>query len=321
MVPAQLGNSDNIEVGQWVVAIGSPFGLDQTVTAGIISAKGRADVGIAAYEDFIQTDAAINPGNSGGPLVNLKGQVVGVNTAIASRNGGYMGVGFSIPINMARTVKDSIIKHGRVDRGMLGAGIQDLDDKLAESFGFQGTEGVLVSQVFPDSPADKAGLQTGDIIVRLNGKPTHDRNQLRYMVAATAPGTNATMTVFREGKRIRLPVTIGLRDSHTFAQKLRESDSASGLGMTAQTLTSELARRLGYEKNVSGVVVTQVESGSLADRAEIRAGDVIVSVDDRQVASVEDFRTATDRADLERGMRLRILRGGFSQYVVIKSRR
>ncbi len=321
LVPAVLGDSDKIEVGQWVMAIGSPFGLEQTVTAGIISAKGRADLYIAAYEDFIQTDAAINPGNSGGPLVNLEGEVIGINTAIASRTGGYMGIGFAIPINMARSVKDSIIKQGRVDRGWLGIALQDLDEALAESYGFAGEGGVLVTEVMPDSPAEKAGVRPEDIIVEFDGKGIRNRNQLQNAVAAIAPNSTTDLTVFRGGKELRLRATVGLRDPEKLAQLGSRTDSASGLGLQVQTFTSENARRLGFEPDVTGVVVTKVESGSLADQAEIEAGHIIVSLDGNRIETADDFETRTRDADLERGIRLQFIRDGFRRFVVIRSRR
>ena len=212
LAPAQLGSSETMEVGDWVLAIGSPFGLDQTVTAGIVSAKGRANVGITDYEDFIQTDAAINPGNSGGPLVNLQGQVIGINTAIASRSGGSTGVGFAIPSDMVRRVMESILDNGRVDRGWLGVGIQDLDEALAQSVGLKSTRGALVGGVFPDGPAAKAGLKSGDVLLRVAGKEVRDANHLRHLVAGLAPNKKVRLGVFREKKTIQLEVTIGLRD-------------------------------------------------------------------------------------------------------------
>ncbi len=326
LVPALLGDSDKMEVGQWVVAIGSPFGLDQTVTAGIISAKGRANVGIVDYENFIQTDAAINPGNSGGPLVDLQGRVIGINTAIASRTGGYMGIGFAIPINMVRLVKDSIIEHGRVDRGWLGAGIQDLDEDLAESFGFSGKEGVLVGRVRPGGPAEKAGLRTGDIIAEFDGNVMRDANQLRHAVAAIPPNTSTDLTVFRNGKRIRISVTVGLRDGQKIERLGRRSgptsgsDSASGLGMTTQTLTPQLARRLGYDTDVRGVIVSDVEPDSLAYRAGIRPRDVIISVDRSPIESVDGFRWATEIANADDGILMLIMRDGLQRWATIKSR-
>ena len=212
LAPAQLGSSENMEVGDWVLAIGSPFGLDQTVTAGIVSAKGRANVGITDYEDFIQTDAAINPGNSGGPLVNLQGQVIGLNTAIASRSGGSTGVGFAIPSDMVRRVMESILDIGRVDRGWLGVGIQERDEALAQSVGLKSSRGALVGGVFPDGPAAKAGLKSGDVVLRVAGQEVRDANHLRHLVAGIAPKTKVRLDVFREKKTIQLEVTIGLRD-------------------------------------------------------------------------------------------------------------
>lgn len=209
---ARLGSSEKMEVGDWVLAIGSPFGLDQTVTAGIVSAKGRANVGITDYEDFIQTDAAINPGNSGGPLVNLKGEVIGINTAIASRSGGSTGVGFAISSDMVRRVMESILDNGRVDRGWLGVGIQDLDENLAQSFGLKSTRGALVGGVFPEGPAAQAGLKSGDVLLKVAGQEVRDANHLRHMVAGIEPKKKVRLEVFRDKQSIEVEVTIGLRD-------------------------------------------------------------------------------------------------------------
>ncbi len=211
---ATLGDSDAIDVGEWALAIGSPFGLAQTVTAGIISAKGRSNVGITDYEDFLQTDAAINPGNSGGPLVNLDGQVIGINTAIASRSGGYMGIGFAIPSNLARPVMQSIIKDGHVERGWLGAAIQDLTKELADSLQLDSRDGVLVGNVIAGSPADEAGLQPGDIVLKFAGNIMRTANQLRNAVAATAPDTNTELAVLRDGQTETFKVVIGQHESN-----------------------------------------------------------------------------------------------------------
>jgi len=317
LAPANLGDSDAMEVGEWVLAIGSPFGLEQTVTAGIVSAKGRANVGIADYEDFIQTDAAINPGNSGGPLVNLKGEVVGINTAIASRTGGYMGVGFAIPSNMARTIMENIIDNGRVERGWLGAMIQDLSEDLAESFGFDSTDGVLIGDVVPDGPADKAGLRAGDIVTEFNGKPVRKAAQLRNAVASTDPETKADLVIFRDGKRKTLTVTIGLLESQLVSGR-GDHQSALDLGMTVQTLMPEIARQAGFDEDQKGVVVTQVEPGSLAARAGIRPGDLIVSVAGSKIADVSDFREAMKEQDVKRGIRMQVKREGMQRFVFIK---
>lgn len=320
LVAAKLGDSDRLKIGEWVLAIGSPFGLDHTVTAGIISAKGRANVGLADYEDFLQTDAAINPGNSGGPLVNLKGEVVGINTAIASRTGGYMGIGFAIPANMARHVMDSIVKEGHVTRGWLGALIQDLNDDLAESFGYDSTEGVLIGDVVADGPAEKAGLQSGDIVVKFNGKDVHGANEFRNAVAATSPGREAKLEVFRDGKHKTITVEIGQLEQ----SKLKlggSSESAVDLGMTVETLTSDKARELGFDSDEKGVVVTDVEEGSLAARVGIQPKDVIVSVGGEEIGNVTDFRDAMRDRDPKKGIRMQVKRDGVRRFVFIKSNR
>ena len=318
LAPAELGDSDAIEVGQWVLAIGSPFGLTQSVSAGIISAKGRANMGIADYEDFIQTDAAVNPGNSGGPLVDLNGRVIGINTAIASRTGGYMGIGFAIPSNMARQILDSIIEKGHVDRGWLGAAIQDLTEGLAESFGYDSTEGVLIGDVVEESPADKAGLKTGDIVVEYNGKPVGKAAQLRNAVAATAPESDVELVVFRDGKRKTLEVTVGLLEGQVAAAG--GTERAQDLGMTVKTLTPELAREAGVDEDQKGVMVARVEPGGLAARAGVRSQDVIVAVGGLSIADVADFRKAMDEQDLEEGVRLQVKREGMRRFVFLKNR-
>lgn len=321
LVPAVLGNSDAVEVGEWVVAIGSPFGLDQTVTAGIISAKGRSDVGIADYEDFIQTDAAINPGNSGGPLVNMRGEVIGINTAIASRSGGFMGVGFAIPSNMAKSVMEAILTHGRVERGYLGVTLQPLTEELAESFGYKGTRGALVADVLPDQPAAKAGIKPGDIIVEYNGTPVESVTQLRNAVAMTRPGTKVNIVIVREGKRIELrEVEIGQFPEETPIRGTPRQESVEDLGLSVQTLTPQMARELQLPENEKGVVVTAVEPGSLAAMAGIRPGDVIQAVGDRPVTNVSEFRAAV-RDLAGQGIRLQIRRGDTRLFVFLRGRR
>jgi serine protease Do len=322
LVPAPLGDSDAAEVGDWVLAIGSPFGLDQTVTAGIISAKAR-QMGIADYEDFIQTDAAINPGNSGGPLVNMRGQIIGINTAIASRTGAYNGVGFAIPSNLATSIKDAIIQHGRVQRGRLGALIQDLNEDLANSFSFDSTDGVLVGDVLDDSPAQRAGLQAGDIVVEFNGQRVENANELRMAVAATPPGTSSQLVIFRDGRRRTLQVvTDELTDETSRVEQQAEPESSSfNLGVSVQSMTPDLAEQLGYNRNQQGAVVTAVESGSIAARAGLRVRDVIVGVDSTVVGSVRDFRAAIEQADMSRGIRLQVMTDGARRFVFLKEGR
>jgi len=320
---AKLGNSDAMEVGDWVVALGTPFGLEQTVTAGIISAKGRSSVGITDYEDFLQTDAAINPGNSGGPLANMNGEVVGINTAIASRTGAYNGIGFAIPSKMVKQVMHSIMENGHVERGWLGAAIQDLNEDLAKSFGFDSTEGVLVGDVVNDSPAEKAGLKAGDIVLTFNGKAVHDANELRHAVAATAPNSQAKMVVFRDGARQTLTVTVGLLKDEAVAalhpgSRSGESDTVSDLGVSVRTLTGELASQLGYDESQTGVVVMEVQPGSLAARAGLRDKDVIVAVGGAQINNTADFNKAVKASDTAKGLRLRVKREGVSLFLFLR---
>ncbi len=317
LVPAPLGDSDATQVGEWVLAMGSPFGLEQTVTAGIISAKGREMDVQRMFQDFLQTDAAINPGNSGGPLVNLRGEVIGINTAIATRTGGYMGVGFAIPSKMVEMVAASIIEDGEVRRGRLGALIQDLTEELASSFNFDSTEGVLIGDVVPDSPAEEAGLQAGDIVIEFNGQPVRDASQLRHAVAATAPETEATLLIFRDGQRQTIDVTIGLLEEEGARMPSADQDAtAMDLGVTVQSLTPELAKQLGYSPDEQGVVVTDVEQGSVGARGGMRAGDVIVDVNGQPVRNVRDFREALDRV-ADAPVRLRVKRDGVSLFVVL----
>lgn len=315
---AAWGNSAALEVGDWVLAIGSPFGLEQTVTAGIVSAKGRANVGITDYEDFIQTDAAINPGNSGGPLVNLRGEVVGINTAIASRTGGNLGVGFAIPSDMASSVMNKLIDHGEVERGYIGAAIQDLTPDLADSFGYDGNNGVLVGDVVTDGPASKAGLQTGDIVLELDGKPMKSSSQLRNTVAATPAGTRAKMKIFRNGQEQVLEVKIGqLEASARIAS--RDGATDNDLGITVKTLMPEMSRQMGYDENTKGVVVTEIDPTSPAASVGIRPRDVITSINGTDIEDASGFRKTIQQADLKRGIRMQVMSEGYRRFVFIKS--
>ena len=324
LTPASYGNSDNVEVGEWVLAIGSPLGLQQTVTAGIISAKGRGNLGLADIGDFIQTDAAINPGNSGGPLVNLYGEVVGINTAISTRTGGYMGVGFAIPSNMVKPVVNSIIETGKVQRGWLGVSIQPLTQELARSFEFEGT-GVLIGDVLPNTPAHDAGLSAGDIVTQINGRTVSNPNQLLGIVAETPPGKEIQLDVFRDGERRNFTVTLGDRSQQQ--EQLGRSGSrrpgapeqpAEGLGMMVQPLTPEMARQFGLGDR-SGVVVERVEPASPAARAGLAAGDVITRVGEHNIRSMNDFNRAMEEADLTAGVRLQVFTNGSMHFVFLKA--
>lgn len=313
--PLQWGDSSKLEVGEWVVAIGNPFGLSHTLTVGVVSAKGRTSVGINDYEDFIQTDAAINPGNSGGPLVNLDGEVVGINTAIFSRSGGYMGIGFAIPSNLAKAIAKQLIEHGEVTRGYLGVVIQQLTPDLAESFDIDSGKGILVAQVSEDSPAAKAGLRQGDVIVEYRGEPVTDVGSFRNRVSLTAPGSTETITVLRDGKRKTLQVTIGkLTEDKLLAQG--PAQSLDEIGLTVQTLTPQLAEQFDARPG-EGVVVTEVRSGSIAAMAGIETGSVILQVNREPVGSAADFQRAIKQAASDKRVLLLVRKGGMQRYVAL----
>jgi serine protease Do len=323
LYPIQWGDAESAEVGEWVVAIGSPFGLEQTVTAGIISAKGRDNMGIVSYEDFIQTDAAINPGNSGGPLVNLKGELIGINTAIASRSGAYNGVGFAIPTNMAKRVMDSIVNYGQVFRGFLGAAIQDLTPELASSFGFANFtgNGVLISDVVQDGPAARAGIQPGDIVVRYDRRPLRSASQLRNRVAATLPESNVDIEVLRNGATQPITVTIGKLESEVAdkAPSMANVIVTDKLGLRVEPLKPEYQEQLAVEPD-AGVVVTAVAPGLLADQVGLQPGDVIGSVGDRKTPDLDAFRAAMEDSDLAQGIRMRVQRDGMNRFVFLRLR-
>ncbi|MCZ6869267.1 MAG: DegQ family serine endoprotease [Gammaproteobacteria bacterium] len=291
----ELGDSDALEVGEWVLAIGNPFGLSHTLTVGVVSATGRSSIGVADYENFIQTDAAINPGNSGGPLVNLDGEVVGINTAIFSQTGGSMGIGFAIPINMARAIAEQLLEHGEVTRGLLGVAIQDLTPELAESFGVEGRKGALVAEVMPDSPAKRAGIQRGDIVLEMNGKAVANVAQLRNRIALTAPGTKARFRILRDGRERVVNVKIGKLDAQSVASSTGPA-SIGEIGITVSAMTEERAQSLGYE-GTSGVVITSVEADGPAARAGLRRGMLIRQVNQRNVSTTEEFREAIRAGD------------------------
>lgn len=293
---ASLGNSDLVKVGEWVIAVGNPFQLMHTVTAGIISAKGRASVNLADYEDFIQTDASINPGNSGGALADLDGDVIGINTAIYSPSGGNVGIGFAIPINMAKRVMDELIAKGKVTRGYLGLLPQDVDDNLAKALNLKSTDGSLVGDVTADGPAEKAGIKRGDVITAFNGRKITSSVELRNAVAETVPGTEVKVVLLRDGKQKEVTVKVAERPENLASRGSKEEEQSgeqaeAKLGLSVQALTPEIAKQLGYE-NDHGVAVTSVTPGSPADDAGIKAGDLIKEVNRTDIHSIAEFTSA-----------------------------
>lgn len=315
-----LGDSESLEVGEWVIAIGNPFGLSQTVTVGVVSAKGRSRVGINEYENFIQTDAAINPGNSGGPLLNIHGQVVGINSALYSRTGGYMGIGFAIPINMAKSIKEQLQNNGKVTRGYLGVGIQDVDEGLAESFGLDKSGGVLITDVQEDTPASKAGIKNQDIIVKLGDIELKDTQDLRNRIAQTTPGTDIVLHLMRDGKPIELQVTIGEQpaDFGKVAQAVPDENPLSSFGLVLQDLTPDLAEQLGY-KGRQGLVISEVTPGSPAAVVGLKSGLLIEEVQKVPVKNLEELKLIMQQSQTKDRVLLRIRMGQNSRYIVLKN--
>jgi serine protease Do len=317
-----LGDSNKLEVGEWVIAIGSPFELSQSVTVGVVSAKGRTGMGVSEYENFIQTDAAINPGNSGGPLLNIRGEAVGINSAILSRTGGYMGIGLAIPINMAKTVEEQLRSHGKVIRGWLGLVIQDVDENLAQSFGLAKVEGILVSEVTPDAPAEKAGLKQGDVILSFNGSKLADVNDLRNQVAMTAPGGTVTLDIIRNSNPQQVRVLIAEQPADfskraKMKMQLRHGSLLEKLGLQLQDLTPELAAQFGYHSG-QGVIVTEVAQGSPADNVGIEPGQLIEEVNRVRVHNLSELKDALSKGNNSEPVLLRIRTGEFSKYVALK---
>ncbi len=316
------GDSDKLEVGEYVLAMGNPFGLNQTVTMGIVSAVGRANVGIADYEDFIQTDAAINPGNSGGALVNTRGELMGINTAIFSRSGGYMGVGFAVPSNMVRKVMQSLIDKGKVVRGWLGVSIQELTPELAKNFGVDDAKGALVGEVVKDSPAAKAGFIAGDVIISMDGKSIDGPTSLRNRVADLAVGKDVAIRVIREKKPTELKVKIAEQPADMQQAAAGDSDGQAGgntalAGVEVQAITPDIARQLGLPQGNGGVVVSAVDAASAA-AAGVRRGDVIVEVNRVPVHKIGDYQRVVNKLGKKDNVLLLINRGGGKLFVLIK---
>jgi serine protease Do len=312
------GDSGKLKVGETVLAIGSPYGLSQTVTMGIVSAVGRANVGIADYEDFIQTDAAINPGNSGGALVNVKGELIGINTAIFSTSGGYQGIGFAVPVSMAKTVMDKLIRDGKVIRGWLGVSIQNLTPELAKQFALSDDKGVLIGDVVEGSPAEKAGLQRGDVLIEFESKKIEEPNQLRNMVADTSPGQIITLKIVRENKTQTKRVTV--EELPSDQQQLSKSGFDNLLmGIMVQDITPELSEKLNLPKRVKGVVVTDIDEESHAASVLIR-GDVIQEVNKQKINTVKEYEKIVSKIQTGKDILLLVFRNGSSVYINLSER-
>jgi serine protease Do len=307
-----LGDSDRLDVGEWVMAIGNPFGLDHTVTSGIVSAKGR-QIGAGPYDNFIQTDASINPGNSGGPLINLRGEVVGITTAIYSQSGGNIGIGFAIPTNSIKEVLPQLKDKGRVVRGYLGTTVQKITPEIADSLGVKQQRGALVADVVRGSPAERAGIKTGDIITEFNSKEVKDSTELPGLVARVAPGTGTSVKVLRDGKEMTLAITVGeMKDTEVAA-----SGQQGELGLAVQPVTPEVAQSLGLDR-AEGLVITEVKPGSAADDAGLREGDLITQINRRPVKNLADYNREMAQSKKGQSVLLLVRRGDASVFLALK---
>ena len=317
-----MGDSEKILVGEDVIAVGNPFGLIQTVTYGIVSAKGRSNMGINEYENFIQTDAAINPGNSGGPLVNLRGEIVGVNSAIFSQSGGYQGIGFAVPINMASKIMKDLIDKGSVSRGWLGVGIQDVSQDLAKAFKLKNTKGSLITAVMENTPAQRAGMLKGDVVVRINDKLIQNSNHLRNEIANAGAFTEIDLELIREGKSINIKLKLDERPQNVGRVKMTPQltpavEQVELLGMTVEALTDGNAEKLGVKPG-SGVLISKIISGSPAEKAGLRTGMIIQEVERKAVNNIEIFKKIVNEMDTAKGILLLVTTSGGSRYIFIQ---
>jgi serine protease Do len=321
MIP--WGDSDKLDVGEYVLAIGNPFGLNQTVTMGIVSALGRANVGITDYEDFIQTDAAINPGNSGGALVNTRGELVGINTAIFSRSGGYMGIGFAVPSKMVNAVMSSLIKTGKVVRGWLGVSIQPVTPEIAKQFGLKEARGALVNEVIPESPAVGAGIKSGDVITSFDGKAIDSPAMLRNIVASTLVGKTVKVELLRDKKTVSAEVKITEQPKDVQRAGTEEgadegAQNTALAGLEVRNLTAEITRQLGLPAGSAGVVVAGIGDAAAAAEAGVEEGDVIVEINRKSVRNINDYRKVTEKLGKKDDALLLVIRRGSRLYIPVK---
>ena len=305
-------------MGEMVVAIGSPYGLPETVTSGIVSARGRSTRGaINQYENFIQTDAAINPGNSGGALVNLNGAVIGINSAIYSRTGGSQGIGFAIPINMAKQIMDILINEGRVSRGWLGVYIKNIEGELADALGMEPNSGVLVDDVFENTPAEAAGIKQGDIITAVNGAAMTSTTELMNKVAMIKPGTKATFRILRNGKKMTLDIVLDERPDRAELARGGSTATKEKTGLTVENLSSRNRREFSVDESTEGILVTEVDPSGSAARANLQKGDVILEVDRKPVKSVTEFNREINAVDDGNALLL-VYRSGRSFFTAVR---
>ncbi|HRW58087.1 MAG TPA: DegQ family serine endoprotease [Chlamydiales bacterium] len=312
----KFGNSNTLEIGEWVIAIGSPFQLQSTLTVGVVSAKGRNNLRITDYEDFIQTDAAINPGNSGGPLLNLKGEVIGINTAIASTSGGYLGIGFAIPSNMAKHVIEQIIKNGTVSRGHLGIYLQSIDTEMAEALGLSDTNGALVAEVIKDSPAEKEGLKQGDVIIEYNGQKVKNMASFRNDMALLQPGDKVELTVLRGDKKKQLTITLGASPKEKLITK---QTNALGIEVAIpKDLSPRILNSYAIDPETKGVVITSVKIGSIAHKAGLKPGMVILKINQKEILTPDDFQESLKDVEKKKHILLLVKQQNVTHFITIR---
>ena len=310
----ELGDSDDLEIGEWVIAIGNPFGLTETLTVGVVSALGRKVGGEDVYQDFIQTDAAINPGNSGGPLLNLEGKVVGINSAIITGDRGYMGIGLAVPINMAKAIKDQLINTGKVQRGYAGIGLQDVPAEMAEFFKLENNKGAVITNVLEDSPAERAGFKKDDVIIQIGGKRVDDSQDVKNIIGFTAPDTEVEVTIIRGGKEKKVLLKVGSKQESELAET---SDIGQQLGLTVQTITEEVADEYNVAEG-KGVIITEVEEGSSAAYKGLRKGMVILEVNGEKISDVGEFNQALQATEESKKAYLFVKVGRTVYYVTLR---